>query len=695
MASERELDLIMSQLSALADFQTFDKEEKEAFRQDYKKGQLEDWRKYVDVQTQRKTEYERREIEQAIEKERKEFDKQLKSLANALPNVSKGVLNAVSAFQSNDPFTGSAAVMDICASVIPLLAGLSSAGGPPGMVVGAIFSMIGQILSFFAPQSKSLSDEIKDVLTSLKADDKEQQIGTTQDLISSYTISLRAAALDLNAALADSKIATDPAFATAAASKASVLAGRITGLNQNAEPGLWDVARWLREEKNYGEDKWPLVLAAWCQAYADLLFTARFVGILTNTDGMRSRLDELKVLPSTDRAKLENALGSVRDKAFTVLNQQKGLDSVALGHVRALVAPARDRGLLWQLDDANELFGGSQIRRGTFEYLRAQGKRIAVAASEEDLKTSVPTYHIFHVEPGDTGRLFHGLWRYPYKKPPVWDDLGSTVEGLTDVWATYGSGDDPKEIYFHGTKGNQIIGYVLDRNAKVRDGNYTLTLKSTALAVRVVRDPSWLADDPDVDPEGLGLQAHPYLVYGGAESSSGILVAAEGLDPAEVPSPWTEYRGLGVDDTYVWVFGSGGFACATHASIVRCLANKEDFPEPRWMTHYPPKEMLYHSSYTGSATNRPPRRGLLSLSPCDDGTLMAAIAMYMTSIAVIPRPMLYTAVYHTDVKAKTITVDWKKLPDTTAGAVVQKVPVACWPMLEELYRTLPQFAGVD
>ena len=107
---------------------------------------------------------EERKLAKGLAKEdqrRKEFEKTTETLAKVLPNITKGVLTAITSFQKDDPISGSAAIMDICASLAPLLAGVSAAGGPPGMLVGAIFAMVGQILSFFAPKSESLTSQIE------------------------------------------------------------------------------------------------------------------------------------------------------------------------------------------------------------------------------------------------------------------------------------------------------------------------------------------------------------------------------------------------------------------------------------------------------------------------------------------------------------------------------------------------------
>src|SRR5215469_10537184 len=76
---------------------------------------------------------ERQEAKQlaADDKRRKEFEKNTENLAKALPNITKGTLAAIAAFQKGDAITGSAAVMDIFASLAPMLGTISAAGGPP------------------------------------------------------------------------------------------------------------------------------------------------------------------------------------------------------------------------------------------------------------------------------------------------------------------------------------------------------------------------------------------------------------------------------------------------------------------------------------------------------------------------------------------------------------------------------------
>jgi hypothetical protein len=121
----------------------------------------------------------------------KRLDQTTKDLAKALPGMTKGTLNAIKAFQKGDAIGGSAAVMDIFASLSPFLGGLAAGGGPPGMLVGAVFSMVGEILRFFGPKPKSLSEKINSALQKLQAEDAEMNILAFRDNVTIQVNSLK------------------------------------------------------------------------------------------------------------------------------------------------------------------------------------------------------------------------------------------------------------------------------------------------------------------------------------------------------------------------------------------------------------------------------------------------------------------------------------------------------------------------
>jgi hypothetical protein len=275
------------------------------------------------------------------------------------------------------------------------------------------------------------------------------------------------------------------------------------------------------------------------------------------------------------------------------------------------------------------------------------------------------------------------------------DDPG--LHSLSDVWAE--PGDTSNNIWFYTAKGNVITGWSVDVEKgmnKARRTGYAQTLKADVKSVRVLHHPQAFLDDPDNTP-GI-LTGVDYCVYGGLARENSDIYVDIGKKSGYVPSPWGGYDGLGVDRHYLWVFGSGGFACATHASIVRCL-NKE-VQRPRWMEHYP-TELLYTKEYNRdkNKVSYEHHPGLVDVCPCDDGTLVAAL--YTRSVKLKPsgsggtgavdhgyyvfddKNALYTAVYHTDLKKGTIDVKWTKI-EVSTGVRIQKLPVFCWSLFESL-----------
>jgi hypothetical protein len=102
-------------------------------------------------------------------------DEVVENLAENLPKVSAGILAAITAFRKGDDLTGAAEIMKTCGAMASLIGSLTATGGPPGMLVGAIFSMIGQIIAFFQPAKESDVDRIKAFLLSIEAEGKKQQ----------------------------------------------------------------------------------------------------------------------------------------------------------------------------------------------------------------------------------------------------------------------------------------------------------------------------------------------------------------------------------------------------------------------------------------------------------------------------------------------------------------------------------------
>jgi hypothetical protein len=114
------------------------------------------------------------------------------SIVKNLPLLVKGTQSAITAFEKGDYISGTAALFDIAASIVPMLTNLASAAGPEGLLLGALLSLVGQILGFFAPKQPSLESKIQKMLDQLQSDTQIATITAIGHSINSYTSTLRA-----------------------------------------------------------------------------------------------------------------------------------------------------------------------------------------------------------------------------------------------------------------------------------------------------------------------------------------------------------------------------------------------------------------------------------------------------------------------------------------------------------------------
>ena len=128
----------------------------------------------------------------------------------------------------------------------------------------------------------------------------------------------------------------------------------------------------------------------------------------------------------------------------------------------------------------------------------------------------------------------------------------------------------------------------------------------------------------------------------------------------EGPENWKGYNGIEADPYYVWVFGKGGIACATHASMIKARQGK--IKRPSWVYHDFDKQF-------GAPE-------VISLCPSADGTLVVCMLNE-----------IHTADYKIDQKTnRVVTSSWVKRGGN--GKQVIKMPIPCWSVLESLKANL-------
>ena len=461
---------------------------------------LKDWKKSRDEET--------------TKKEREKIEKNLENLAKALPNVTKGTLSAITAFKNGDAISGSAAIMDICASLAPLLAGLSAAGGPPGMIVGAIFSMVGQILNYFAPQSESLTSKIEKLLRDLKAEETQKDITTAHQAIRVYASSLRQAARRASSAMNGDQPLLDLMVTDEIIKAINPLEGNTVTLFRGA-------MNWLNKPKNQTLDLWPTILSAACQAWADMMAAALTLLSLVHTDEVQNQYETAKKLADPkETRRVEKALMRLQADVIARLVIFKADNDLLLEILKELVPAAQNRGMFWMLGENRQTYAGTHIKQGEFKSLGGgNGKCMSVAVTREEIGSSHPTYYQLGVELGDNGRTYISKMQPPYTgqdSKQLVDENGKDdpFRSLSDIWAE--PGDQLNNIRLYTAKGKVITecGVNVEKGMnEARRTGYAQTLKADVKSVRVLHNPQAFSDDPDNTPDIL--KGVNFCVYGG------------------------------------------------------------------------------------------------------------------------------------------------------------------------------------
>ena len=324
------------------------------------------------------------------------------AFAAALPEFTKGVIAADAAFKSGDVFGGAAAIMDICATAANFIGALSAAGGPPGAVIAAIFSVVSMILNAFKPQTPSLQEEIENLLRLTQAEQRIDELKTAED---DWRV--------FSGALDNAK----PSEVPDVLNKVNPVEGPCFHLIRYAN-------QWLRNQKNYSQDLWIEVLVTQCQVYVGMILTCT---LLTQRAVSASGSGGASVPYRSDPtfAKLVKAI----DVFTLVVNQCHLIQIEFLNDIRPL---ARNKGLVWHVGGASGTTPGPLYLQTVPKGAKKNGE-IHVFSGKLDAITVSPV----RPEPTDNPRkprlaVFHISPRDPWP----WVEMGIDVldQGAHNYW---------------------------------------------------------------------------------------------------------------------------------------------------------------------------------------------------------------------------------------------------------------------
>ncbi len=494
---------------------------------------------------------------------------------------------------------------------------------------------------------------------------------------------------------------------------------------RSCSTGEWPV--WLQNPDRQDQDEWPEILGTFCQAWADLL--TGYMTVISFANGHDMQLAFTHVAPSNtakwsyiggnkDRRDLEKYLQTLGVYASKQLEDLRNCNETMSEILKRLTPPAQKRGMFvirdsWNIAPFTLTKDFQQPIPG--QPFWASCTRFLITAPKQGLTTPNAHYHLWVL---DTRGPQVGHQRIDSEKRTTVADSNTYIgpaSGFSDL-CVLPSPEDPNGhfVYFAHEQGSEGYVELFKRGA---DGylskvNWSPGSKAPMFQVRAVTPPrSTLTDDPDRDamPDILrqGTNHYNSIVYGALRSSSEIYV-----NPANqscyVPSPWRSYTGIAVDPYYVWVWGPGGFACATHASVMRCIADqkKGEQSKPRWLMGPSMDHLLYDGEQYFDANDVktwPATKGLVDFCPCEDGTLFISLVTRKVKRREEPHVRyeywrtdsnaIYTAAYRIDLQKQTLTVEpyekgskdaWVKLPGGEEVQEVQKLPIYCWRLLTGL-----------
>lgn len=463
----------------------------------------------------------------------------------------------------------------------------------------------------------------------------------------------------------------------------------------------WKVAAYLTRSENQRKDGWPEVLGVWCRTYVDLLTANMMLTCLADPKTLDRLLTDThdanknSTLPDEARHQCHRALLNLKALVDGLRDSWRSDNAETLKIVRAIRPAARERGLYAHLGSWQ---GGYvlYVARGNgtgsplgWDYKKntAWLRSISIHVPRSQRDSYVPKYELLA---GGTDQPVNRIACHSLDSV-----TGDLSDGTSVIEARYNGGERFYDLsgmaINDGTIGIDqstnpltLVSLAIEDNGPACYLNY-YTIDKDNTSTRVNTEPrldgakdvrslylpaTTLPDDPDADamadananPPGPPLLAqNAPVVYAGVRDRNVVhVVAWNSWAAVEGPEHWTGYNGIEVDPYYLWVFGKGGIACASHASMIKCRQGK--IPRPNWIYHDFDKQFT-----TPEVT---------SLYPCVDGTLLISML-----------DDIYTADYNISRdKDRILPSSWVKRGGVAKQVIKMSVP--CWSVLESLRANL-------
>ncbi|MBX9844314.1 MAG: hypothetical protein K2Z80_21150 [Xanthobacteraceae bacterium] len=618
----------------------------------------------------------------ASAKEKEEWKSYSKAVADGLTGVTKGTISAVNAFKQTpiDPVAGSAAIMDICSGIASALSNIPGPVGGVGAVFGALFSMISSILNACAPKPPSLLDQIEKLMRDLDAEEKNSMIKAAGDAVFAF-----ASTCDGYMALKNGKLQKKCAH------KLAIEIPEINPLEGNTVNQIHLVQHWLEQPGNQDLKGWPEVLSLVCETYMHLWRSVMLVlAFAHDPEKKKAYIADPANQPESPQEPDPVAdWNGMQDEIGNAIDNLKAHNVTLAGFVRNMVPVARKRGIFVHAQQGGSMFvtSGKDVfskNLWTMFYLNCGGFSISIP--REGVNRPGEKYDGW-ISDNYNGHLTNNKVDSREAKaasPSDSKDVGFIPQDTNWLdWAAIPSDANTFTIYVATDKPKWLAtakGGLQKYTWNMKDFNYIsweIHADHALSQVRIVSGPATLDEDPDNGdmPENVAKRGASIL-YGTLDGSNNIFVAfTDAVSDDQqwrVAIPYGTYSGIAVDPYFLWVYGKDGFACATHASVMRCIEKKRT--APRWLGNGNPATTGFN---------------VRALASCPDGTLLLSTP-----------DKLRAAAFHVDLAAaqgdgmgliidlwdpaNDLSTTWKDVAGGEGAQQVHKLPIYGWPRIESL-----------
>ena len=662
------------------------------------------------------------------------FYEKVEGLASGFQAMTQASIGLAGAIKSGDPFAISASSLDLATSLISTI---SLAGGPvgaaAGAVLGAILSIISMILKMFQAKSESLISQIEQVSRKLQAETKIDGLGAASDHLTAFTkTGIKAYAEKIKNEGDETEVEAEETDEgnTGGKKKKYTYADILLSLNPNAQHEIMLAKQWLANPLNQELERWGEALGLLCRAYASFkVGVAYWLPVIKQSEvhkltNWKDGYDDLML------SFLEAIKPAARNRGIICHAGQHGIGGLYGIYARDIVFTKKN-------DSWPDLTGKAYSIAGTY--------RPGKPGQQASPHPAISILHLGGTETFDSFRGSASAWMqstvreveqadqrgntwvrseilkvklHPFSKKTMaydkdghWPLASGKWNHLTpiekdgeayDIWAIPGS--SPGEIDVYTATGGDVRRYT----EKGGDEHIKLTRRNPVAAgykvgaVRAAR-PKTLPEENkkaledytevvyELCEDGNDTKDYPFKIWaffmsGNKGPLDGAILPPRPLDPKD----WRNYPvGIAVDSLRFWIFSKFFIACASHTNVKEHLEkNKEATPD--WMVYEIPADVL------GYNPKERVSMGLLDLSACDDGTLTAVFEDkdgWGRIFTATPRfeggKLIIDGKDVDDRDHETKTHGWSKDPNPgTYARRVHKLPILCWPILEELANAL-------